>query len=127
MTDLSATHPGGNQSDRLARLLSRFAVAARAHHEAVESMDEERAETQARMIAALHEALLREGQKGEERLLDLVDSLDPVVAGMAAVCSIRLDPRRCLEALRRVAKEPGLLGFRADVAIQRWESGNWEG
>src|SRR6185369_7181753 len=126
MTDPSATRPGDIQRDRLNRLLKRFAVVARAHHEAVESMDAERAETQARMIAALYEALVREGQKGEESLVDLVDSLDPVVAGMAAVYSIRRDTERCLAALRRVAKEPGLLGFRADMAVQRWESGEWE-
>jgi hypothetical protein len=126
MTDLSSKHPGDIQRGRLDRLLKRFAVVARAHHAAIESMDAERADTQARMIAALHEALVREGTKGEESLLDLVDSLDPIVAGMAAVYSIRLDTRRCLAALSRVAKEPGLLGFRAEMAIQRWESGEWE-
>jgi HEAT repeat protein len=125
MTD-EATRGDIHPDDRLERLLRRFAVAARAHHEALESMDEERAETQARMLAALHDAVVREGQKGEESLLKLADSLDPVVAGMAAVYSIRLDTRRCLATLRRVAKEPGLLGFRADMAIQRWEAGEWE-
>jgi len=123
------TEGGGNRQldDRLGRLLKRFAVAAKAHYEALEALDEERTETQARMIAGLHEALVREGKRGEELLLDLVDSPDPVVAGMAAVYAIRLDTGRCLAALRRVAKEPGLLGFRAEVAIQRWESGEWEG
>lgn len=123
MTDLSSKSSG---DIRLDRLLKRFAVIARAHHEAIESMDAERAETQARMISALYETLVREGQQGEERLLDLVDSLDPIVAGMAAVYSIRRDTERCLAALHRVAKEPGLLGFRAEMAIQRWESGEWE-
>jgi hypothetical protein len=61
-----------------------------------------------------------------ERLLELVDSADPAVAGMAAVYAIRMDTGRCLAALRRVAAEPGLLGFRAAMAIQRWESGEWE-
>jgi HEAT repeat protein len=123
------TEGGGNRQldDRLGRLLKRFAVAARAHYEALEALDEERTEIQARMIVGLHEALVREGKRGEELLLDLVDSPDPVVAGMAAVYAIRLDTGRCLAALRRVAKEPGLLGFRAEVAIQRWESGEWEG
>ena len=112
MADASSARPGEREADdRLERLLSRFAVAARAHHEALESMDGERAEAQARIIAGLHGAVVREGQKGVERLLDLVDSLDPIVAGMAAVYSIRLDTGRCLAALRRVAAEPGLLGF----------------
>ena len=62
---------------------------------------------------------MREGKKGEELLLSLVDSPDPVVAGMAAVYSIRLDTGRCLAALHRVAQEPGLLGFRAGMAILR--------
>ena len=123
----ASSHPGNaNQDDRLERLLSRFAVAARAHHEALESMNEERADAQARMISALHGALVREGKPGVEKLLDLVDSIDPIVAGMAAVYSIRLDSERCLATLRRVAEEPGLLGFRAEMAIRRWESGEWE-
>ena len=114
------------REEKLARLLSRFAAAAMAHHAALEAMDEERANTHARMITALHEALLREGQPGITGLLALIDSDAPVVAGMAAVYSIHLDPVRCLATLRRVATEPGLLGFRASVAIERWETGEWE-
>jgi HEAT repeat protein len=127
MRDASNARPGERRAaDRLELLLRRFAVASRAHHEALESLDEERAEAQARMVAALHGSVVREGQKGVERLLGLVDSADPVVAGMAAVYSIRVDTERCLAALRRVATEPGLLGFRAAMAIERWESGEWE-
>jgi len=113
-------------ADRLKLLLSRFAVAARAHYLALESMDSERAEVQARMIAGLHSALIGAGKEGAEKLLNLTDSADPVVAGMAAVYSLRLDAGRCLAALRRVAAEPGLLGWRAEIAIQRWEAGEWE-
>ena len=126
MVDATTERPGEKQAaDRLDRLLRRFAVAARAHHEALESLDEERSEAQARMAAALHASVVHEGRKGEERLLDLVDCIDPAVAGLAAVFSIRLDTGRCLTALRRVAAEPGLLGFRAAMAIERWESGEW--
>lgn len=112
--------------EKLARLLSRFATAAKAHQAALEEMDEERANAHARMLTVLHGALLREGQPGLEGLLALVDSEIPVVAGMAAVYAIHLDPERCLATLRRLAAEPGLLGFRAGVAIERWEAGEWE-
>ena len=111
---------------KLALLLARFATAATAHHEALEAMDEERANAHARMISGLHAALLRLGYAGQRGLLEMVDSDAPVVAGMAAVYTITVDPVRCLSALRRVANEPGLLGFRASVAIERWETGVWE-
>jgi len=111
--------------NRRALLLKRFAVAAIAHHEALEAMDEERANTQARMLAALHEALLQEGTGGCEGLLDLIDSAAPAVAGMAAVYLLHLYPDPCLGALRRIAAEPGLLGFRASIVVERWEAGEW--
>ncbi|HEY6872428.1 MAG TPA: hypothetical protein VI298_06865 [Geobacteraceae bacterium] len=112
--------------DRLALLLVRFAVAARAHHEALAALDEVRANTHAQIVARLHEAIAREGKAGQDRLLALVDSDDPVVAGMAAVYSIRYSPERCVALLRRLAGEEGLLGFRARVALERWEAGEWE-
>ena len=112
--------------DRLQLLLQRFIRAAQAHHEAVEALDAERAETQARILAGLHESLVNSGEPGLGKLLELADSGDPVVAGMAAVYSLHHDSGHCLATLRRVAKEPGLLGFRARMAIERWESGDWD-
>jgi len=112
---------------RLNLLLQRFARAALAHHAALEALDAERAETQSRMLAGLHEALVNSGEQGLEKLLELAENSDPVIAGMAAVFSLRRDSSRCLATLRLVAKEPGLLGFRAGVAIERWETGQWEG
>jgi len=111
---------------RLQRLLHRFARAALAHQAALEALDAKQADTQARLLAALHEAIVNSGEQGLEKLLELVSSSDPVVAGMAAVYSIRQDSGRCLATLRRVAGEPGLLGFRAGVALERWESGEWD-
>jgi hypothetical protein len=112
---------------RIQLLLRRFARAAQAHHAALEKLDAEQAETQARILAALHESLVNSGEPGTEKLLELVNSSDPVVAGMAAVYSIRLDSGTCLATLRRIAQEPGLLGFRAGMAVERWESGEWDG
>jgi hypothetical protein len=115
------------QNDRLTRLLLRFSTTARVHFQALEEMDEERANSCAGMIAGLHRSIVDSGEDGRQALLELVDDKDPVVAGMAAVYSIRYDSRRCLSTLRRVALVPGLLGFRARVAIERWESGEWQG
>jgi hypothetical protein len=111
---------------KLERLLSRFCTAATAHYEALEAMDEGRANSHARMLAGLYEALQQEGPTGQAGLLALVDSDSPVVAGMAAVYSMNIRPDICLEVLRKVAAEPGLLGFRASVVLECWEAGTWE-
>ena len=114
------------QDDKLTRLLHRFATTARAHYQALEAMDEERANAHATMIVGLHRSIVG-SEGGRSALLELVDDNDPVVAGMAAVYSIHYDSTRCLATLRRVALEPGLLGARAEMAINRWESGEWQG
>lgn len=113
--------------DKLTRLLHRFAIAAMAHHEALEVMDEEGANAHARVISGLYRSIIGAGESGREGLLAMVDDPNPVVAGMAAVYSIRYDSDRCLAVLARLALEPGLLGFRAGVAVELWESGEWEG
>jgi len=118
---------GTMQDDKLTRLLHRFAATAKAHHKAMEEMNEQRANTCAHMISGLHRSIIGTGESGKQALLELVGDTDLVVAGMAAVYSIRYDSKPCLATLRRVALEPGLLGFRAQTAIERWESGEWLG
>jgi len=110
----------------LDRLLQRFAMAARNHHEALEAMDAERAEQHARMVAALYGSIMAAGPLGKERFNSLLDHPEPVVAAMTAVYLIREDTARSLEVLQRVAAEPGLLGFRASAAIERWQNGEWD-
>lgn len=115
------------RDDNLIRLLHRFAATAKAHHQALNDMDEDRANTHAQMIAKLYQSIIGSEENSRQALLELVNDKDPVVSGMAAVYSIRLDSKPCLAALGRVGLEPGLLGFRARVAIERWESGEWLG
>lgn len=112
--------------NRLDTLLHRFAVAARAHHAALEAMDGEGASNHARMTGALFKAIITADSSGKERFIALLEHADPVVAGMAAVYTITRDSGPSLTTLRRVAKEPGLLGFRAAAAIDRWQNGEWE-
>ena len=115
------------QDEKLTLLLHRFAVASIAHYQALEEMDEERANAHARIITGLYRSIIAAGEGGRQAMLELTDDTDPVVAGMAAVYSIRYDSTRCLTTLIRVAQEPSLLGFRASVAVERWNNGEWQG
>ena len=112
--------------EKLSLLVRRFAVAAQAHQTALEDMDVDRANAHARVISGLHAAIIREGDDGREALLALLDSENQVVVGMVAVFSLRYNPTRSLEVLRMLADKGGLLGFRASVALERWESGEWD-
>jgi hypothetical protein len=112
--------------EKLCLLIRRFAAAAQAHQSALEDMAEERANAHARVISGLYAAIIREGDDGREALLSLLDSESQVVAGMAAVFSLRYNPSRSLEFLHRLANKEGLLGFRASVALERWENGEWD-
>lgn len=112
--------------ETLERLIARFARAAAKHHAALEIMDDEEANRQAFLISRLFAGIVAHGTVGRSRLLVLMASDQPAVAGMAAVYSLRFATFEALPILRRIAGEPGLLGYRASVAIERWERGEWE-
>ncbi|GLI37180.1 hypothetical protein KI811_12465 [Geobacter hydrogenophilus] len=111
--------------ERLTRLLHRFAVAAEAHAAAMDAMDEEKANRHALVLQGLYREIVLAGDVGREELLALVDSDRKAVAGMAAVYSLRYCPGRAIAVLRRLSAEEGLLGFRAGMALERWERGEW--
>lgn len=107
-------------------LVEEFAEAAEVHFEAVEALDEEQVNRQAERLARLFKEIIQQGGEGREALLALVDSKNPAVAGMAAVYSLRYSPVRCEALLKQLASQPGLLGFRAGAALQRWAEGEWQ-
>jgi len=113
------------QQERVAKLIQWFIRAAVRHAEAVEAMQEEAAAGQVESLTRFFKALHQE-EGGLPRFFDLLDHDDPSVAGMAAVYGLREQPERCRAALARVAQVPGLIGFRAQIALERWDSGDWQ-
>ena len=111
---------------KMERLIDRFARSARSHDHAMGSLDEETANRQADILARLAASILAEGVEGELKLEALSLTKEPAVAGMAAVYLLKCNPEQALSVLRRVAREPTLIGFRACCAIERWEKGEWE-
>jgi hypothetical protein len=112
--------------ERLKKLLHRFAAAAEAHAAAMESMDEEKVNRHAIVLQGLYREIALTGDAGREELLALSCSSRKAVAGMAAVYSLRYYPEKAVTVLRRLSEEEGLLGFRASMALDRWERGEWD-
>lgn len=116
---------GLQQQERVAKLIEWFVRAAVRHAEAVEAMHEEAAAVQVESLNRFFAALQRE-EGGTDGFYTLFDHENPVVSGMAAVYALREAPERSRAVLVRVAKEPGLIGFRAQLALERWDSGDWQ-
>ena len=111
------------QPQKAAKLIEWFVKAAIRHAEAVEAMQEEAAATQAACLHRFFAALMRED--GLELFFPLLEHGNPAVSGMAAVYAMREAPERCSAVLAMVAGTPGLLGFRAQAALERWDAGEW--
>lgn len=111
------------QQEKVTKLIAWFVKATLRHADAIEALEEGIAAGEVRDLQRFYGALQREG--GMERFLELLDHEDPRVAGMAAVFAMREAPERCTEVLKRISGLPGLIGFRAQAALERWESGDW--
>jgi hypothetical protein len=111
------------QQEKVAKLIDWFVKSALRHAEAVEAMQDEAAAVQVECLDRFFAALHRED--GMQQFFGLLDHDNPVVAGMAAVYAMREAPERCRPVLARVAREPGLIGFRAQIALERWDAGEW--
>ena len=111
------------QQEKVTKLIGWFVKAALRHAEAMEALADGLAASEVQDLNRYYHALQREG--GVERFLELLDHENPNVAGMAAVYAMREAPKRCSAALARISKLPGLIGFRAQAALDRWERGEW--
>lgn len=107
------------QKEKIAKLLEWFVRTALKHAEAMEILDEEAAAAEVRAMDRYYSALRREG--GVESFLLLLDHEDASVAGMAAVYAKAEAPLRCRTTLARIAVLPGLIGFRAQAALDLWD------
>ena len=112
-----------NQPDKITKPVRWFAKAALRHAEALKAFDAEAASELVRELDRFYGVVKRE--RGLESFLTLLDDQDPVIAGMAAVYAIREATERCTATLGKLASQPGMIGFRAEAALERWESGDW--
>lgn len=109
-------------SDRLDRTVQRLVAAVQAHSRSLEEMDQQGAERHAAMMLRLLEAVMAR-EEGVRSLRSLMEHAAPEVRGVAALHLLPHDSAAALEVLRQLALLPGLMGFRASVALERWERG----
>jgi len=79
----------------------------------------------ARRYVAAFERLRDFGSEGRDALRSLMADERADVRVMAAAFLLRHSEQEALSVLRREANQPGLVGFGAQQALDRWKDGTW--
>ena len=119
-------HTGDHNNESLEKILNVFIEASIKHNAAIMQGDWKTANLQAKRIHKSFLEIINIGRYGREALLKFVDHTDPSVAAMAATYSLKYNAEKSLSVLRKISKDPGLIGLRAGQSIKNWESGTWE-
>jgi hypothetical protein len=106
-------------------LIELFTQAAKRHYVASLAGDWRTANKEAVLIRETIRRLRNLGEPAREALLAQTDNQDLSVSSLAAVNSLKYAPEKSISVLTRIAKEPGLIGFEAKQALQRWIEGQW--
>ena len=107
------------------KLIADFVEAARKHHEATMTGNWRETNKQANRIRKAFQGIKRFGEDARQALLAQTENQDPAVASMAATYSLKYSPQQAQTVLQRIAGEPGIIGFEARQALQRWKEGDW--
>lgn len=80
----------------------------------------------AKKQAKAFQQIIAIGDIAREELLTLLEHENLNVVLNAAVFSLKYDTEKSLTALEKIAAtDSGIVGFRAEQAIQRWQEGSW--
>jgi len=111
---------------KVEELIREFNRAAKSHYEASLAGNWRIANKEAATIRKVVLSLRSLGEKGTEALLAQTDHENLCISSMAAVYSLKYAPEKSISVLTRIAKDPGLSGFEAEQALQRWKEGEWD-
>lgn len=106
-------------------LVNEFAECVDSQSRSIEQGDAKSGNDYAKRYIAAFEKLRDAGDSGRDALAMLFDDHRPAVRIMAASFLLRHSEKEAMEVLKRDSREPGLVGFGAQQALQRWQEGTW--
>ncbi len=108
------------------KLVEQFAEAAEKSFEAILKGDwRENNKWVKRQVKAFQQ-ITEIGEVAREELLTLLEHENLAIAKSAAAFSLKYATEKSKTTLARISQEPGILGFEAQQALQRWEEGSWQ-
>jgi len=109
--------------DKLTKLVADFAEVAAQHYESLQEMNEEKANRLSGRIMQLYAEIRLMGNDGREALLARLESDCPGAAAIVSLYKQTYTTERSRKVLERLACEEDLMGFRARIALERWDKG----
>jgi len=106
-------------------LIQEFGDCVAAQSRCIEEGDAKTGNAYAERYAAAFDQLRKYGNAGRNALAMLMDDGRADVRVMAAAFLLRHSEEKALSVLRREAQAPGLVGFGAEQALERWKDGTW--
>lgn len=108
----------------ISKLINRFVTASIGHGEATRDGDYRSANRcfniKTEVVSKLDELERRAA------LLELLDHQSSFVRCAAAARTLKIDEERATATLEELSKEPGLVGFDAEMILKEWRKGNLE-
>lgn len=103
--------------------IAAYATAAREHGEATTAGDAPAANRAYDRLERSWKCIQSSVDDWRALFFNLLEHNEPWVRLWAASHVIHSDPHRSLAVLRKLSREPGLLGFGAQMTIETWEKG----
>ncbi|MCY1075044.1 DUF2019 domain-containing protein [Archangium lansingense] len=110
---------------KLEELVEQFAQNVAAQTDAIWRGDAKTGNKHAKKYGAAFDKLRTHGDAGRDALAELFKHPRPDVRVMAAAHLLRYRTAEAKAVLEEVAKGEGLVSFKAEQALKRWEEGTW--
>jgi hypothetical protein len=104
-------------------LVAAYATAAGVHGNAVVVGDYKKANPAADQIAAIYRELRDRGRNAQLSVLPLLKDPDAGVRAWAAAHALEFSPTDGERVLEELARDSGMLGFSAQMALREWRQG----
>ncbi len=107
-------------------IIELFSISAKNHYLATIKGDWKTANKEISKLREVYKKICKINGSARKELLILTENNDLAIASMAAFYSLNYDPEKSISILEKISNEPGIIGFQAKQAIQRWNEGKWD-
>lgn len=105
-------------------IIVQYVETARNHGDAIENGDYKKANSNYKKNMKALDKLRQFGKEGCDELFNLLNHDNLRVRLSAATQLLNTKNKEAIHTLKKISKEPGIVGFSAKMVLKEWKSGN---